>query len=637
MAGKESKKRTCKNPFYSIQFFVFCQGFLHFTQLLTSSYMKSSISTIEKRFGLSSQMSGFIVSFNEVGNTVLIIFVSYLGSRVHRPRLIGCGAILVSLAAFIISLPHFITEPYEYDRSVSVKSNITDICLPGKPDSAQSDQCSSKKAQEFEVVLFLIFLGQLLMGIGTVPIQPFGISYIDDFASKTNSPLYLGVLFAATTLGPAVAFLLGAVTLRFYVDINRVPIGEIGINHKDPRWIGAWWLGFLISASLVALSSIPYFFFPRALIKQEDPQKVITLETVTKDDFVEDMNAKAHEEQNLSFTQFLKMFPMALVRNMRNPVFVVVVLALINLSGMVAGLATFLAKFLERQFNLTASFANMLLGGVNIPAGMLGIVLGGAIIKNCHLSLRQAAAMCIFSMALCVLFDIPLLFLGCPTQRIAGLDSTGSSKTIQTAAECNKMCSCSASAFNPVCGQDKIEYVSPCFAGCTVVNLIENTNKVANFSRCNCISVKNALGYAVPGSCGSQCAHFLVPFVTLACISGFVASLAHTPAFVMILRSVRPEDKSFAIGIQFLMIRVAAWLPAPVLYGSIIDTTCLLWQKRCDKKAACRYYDHTLFRQRFMAVQLVFEISGFLCYCIVYLLFWRKEKRALQLEVIPQE
>ncbi|XP_066476750.1 solute carrier organic anion transporter family member 2B1 isoform X2 [Tiliqua scincoides] len=565
MAGKESKKRTCKNPFYSIQFFVFCQGFLHFTQLLTSSYMKSSISTIEKRFGLSSQMSGFIVSFNEVGNTVLIIFVSYLGSRVHRPRLIGCGAILVSLAAFIISLPHFITEPYEYDRSVS------------------------------------------------------------------------GVLFAATTLGPAVAFLLGAVTLRFYVDINRVPIGEIGINHKDPRWIGAWWLGFLISASLVALSSIPYFFFPRALIKQEDPQKVITLETVTKDDFVEDMNAKAHEEQNLSFTQFLKMFPMALVRNMRNPVFVVVVLALINLSGMVAGLATFLAKFLERQFNLTASFANMLLGGVNIPAGMLGIVLGGAIIKNCHLSLRQAAAMCIFSMALCVLFDIPLLFLGCPTQRIAGLDSTGSSKTIQTAAECNKMCSCSASAFNPVCGQDKIEYVSPCFAGCTVVNLIENTNKVANFSRCNCISVKNALGYAVPGSCGSQCAHFLVPFVTLACISGFVASLAHTPAFVMILRSVRPEDKSFAIGIQFLMIRVAAWLPAPVLYGSIIDTTCLLWQKRCDKKAACRYYDHTLFRQRFMAVQLVFEISGFLCYCIVYLLFWRKEKRALQLEVIPQE
>lgn len=57
-----------------------------------------------------------------------------------------------------------------------------------------------------------------------------------------------------------------------------------------------------------------------------------------------------------------------------------------------------------------------------------------------------------------------------------------------------------------------------------------------NFSRCNCIRVNKALGYANPGSCGSGCSHFLVPFVALACVSGFVASIAHTPAFVMILR-----------------------------------------------------------------------------------------------------
>lgn len=55
-----------------------------------------------------------------------------------------------------------------------------------------SEDCTLKKATEHSVVLFLIFLGQLLMGIGAVPIQPFGISYIDDFASKTNSPFYLG-------------------------------------------------------------------------------------------------------------------------------------------------------------------------------------------------------------------------------------------------------------------------------------------------------------------------------------------------------------------------------------------------------------------------------------------------------------
>ncbi|NWH42827.1 SO2B1 protein, partial [Fregata magnificens] len=567
------------------QFFVFCHGLLQLSQLLVSGYLKSSISTIERRYGLSSQTSGLLASFNEVGNTLLIVFISYFGSRVHRPRFIGCGAILVSLAGFLMSLPHFITGPYEYDQSVaSMFSNTTDLCQPGMLGSRGnlSDAgCTSHAARENHEVLLVMFIAQALLGIGGVPIQPFGISYIDDFASERNSPLYLGILFSVTVIGPGVAFMLGSAMLRFYVDIDKVTGDGVQLTNKDPRWVGAWWLGFLVAASLVAVSAVPYFFFPREMPKEQ----------------IKRINRHGD-------------FPLVLLRNLRHPVYLLVVLAQVNLSAMVAGLATFMAKFLERQFSLTASLANMIIGAVNIPGAMVGIVVGGAILKRFQMSLRQCSAMCVLGMFLCLLLAFPLLFLGCPTQKVAGVTYSESFEFGHHALECNLQCNCPEKAYNPICGSNAIEYISPCSAGCRVVN-IDADNSVLNYTNCSCISENGLEGFAKPGTCGTGCSHLFLPFVVLSCLAGILASTSHTPSFMLILRSIQPEDKSFAIGIQFMLLRVLAWMPGPVLYGSAIDTTCILWEKKCDRKAACRYYDNNLFRQRYLGLQFFFEVGAF--------------------------
>ncbi|NXK99420.1 SO2B1 protein, partial [Mesembrinibis cayennensis] len=575
------------------QFFVFCHGLLQLSQLLVSGYLKSSISTIERRYGLSSQTSGLLASFNEVGNTLLIVFISYFGSRVHRPRFIGCGAILVSLAGFLMSLPHFITGPYEYDRSVaSMFSNTTDLCEPGVPRSQGnlSDAgCTPHAARENHEVLLVMFIAQALLGIGGVPIQPFGISYIDDFASERNSPLYLGILFSVTVIGPGVAFMLGSAMLRFYVDIDKITGDGVQLTNKDPRWVGAWWLGFLVAASLVAVSAVPYFFFPREMPKEEN-SKLCHFPWINILPYTSSVCNR--------FPLFLSDFPLVLLRNLRHPVYLLVVLAQVNLSAMVAGLATFMAKFLERQFSLTASLANMIIGAVNIPGAMVGIVVGGAILKRFQMSLRQCSAMCVLGMFLCLLLAFPLLFLGCPTQKVAGVTYSESSEFGHHALECNLQCNCPEKAYNPICGSNGIEYISPCSAGCRVVNINAGNNSVLNYTNCSCISENGLAGFAKPGTCGTGCSHLVLPFVVLSCLAGILASTSHTPSFMLILRSIQPEDKSFAVGIQFMLLRVLAWMPGPVLYGSAIDTTCILWEKKCDRKAACRYYDNNLFRQR---------------------------------------
>ena len=65
----------------------------------------------------------------QMGNMVLVVFVSYFGSRVNRPRFIGFGGLLMSCAAATLALPHFLSKPYQYHSMSAGKKTKPYILL----------------------------------------------------------------------------------------------------------------------------------------------------------------------------------------------------------------------------------------------------------------------------------------------------------------------------------------------------------------------------------------------------------------------------------------------------------------------------------------------------------------------------
>lgn len=55
-------------------------------------------------------------------------------------------------------------------------------------------------------------------------------------------------------------------------------------------------------------------------------------------------------------------------------------------------------------------------------------------------------------------------------------------------------------------------------------------------------------------------------------------------------------DKSFAQGLYICLTSFFAYIPGPILYGRIIDSTCLIWNTKCGRRGNCQLYDPIMFR-----------------------------------------
>ncbi|XP_037059344.1 solute carrier organic anion transporter family member 1A5-like [Peromyscus leucopus] len=297
--AEPGKRVTTHGPrcFSKIKMFLLALAVAYVAKSLSGAYMNSMLTQIERQFDIPTSIVGLINGSFEIGNLLLIIFTSYFGMKLHRPLMIGVGCVVMGLGCFLMSLPHFLMGRYEYEKSISPASNLSSnsfLCSGNRTQTLMPPHDPKECIKEIKSSMWIyIMVGNVIRGAGETPIMPLGISYIEDFAKSENSPLYIGILNIGTVIGPLIGFMLASFSANTYVDAGSVNTDDLTITPTDTRWVGAWWVGFLICAGVNVLTSIPFFFFPKTLPKEGLEDNV----DVAKSDREEKHRGKAKEEK----------------------------------------------------------------------------------------------------------------------------------------------------------------------------------------------------------------------------------------------------------------------------------------------------------------------------------------------------
>lgn len=434
--------------------------------------------------------------------------------------------------------------------------------------------CEDKDGQLAPQLIF--FLAQIISGFGDSIYWMLGSTYMDDNAPKSEAPFLLSLSFFTRMLGPALGYSLASQCLKMYVAPNLTPL----ITNEDPRWIGAWWLGWIVIALVLIIPSIVISWFPRELPAKAarrlfEKRRAEELNELPPVDLEQPVETSFHDMKE------------TLMRLLKNKVFMYTNMASILFIMGYMPFWIFSPKYIEIQFRQPASVASLVNGTMGIVTAALGVLVSGAVISKYKPRTRYMAAWNTIVGVITALGFVVYMFIGCPANEAA------IALNIQhISSNCNAGCHCEYVSYTPVCGEDLETYITPCHAGCLTESVHENNRKV--YKDCTCIASKNSTnseGFATDGPCPVDCYQSFVIFVAVSCFLSFIGSTSRASNFLVSVRCVDEKDKSASLGFNNTMLCLFAFIPVPIVSGWMFDRYCLVWGKTCESDGNCWLYD----------------------------------------------
>ncbi|XP_066979045.1 solute carrier organic anion transporter family member 74D-like [Macrobrachium rosenbergii] len=395
--------------------------------------------------------------------------------------------------------------------------------------------------------------------------------------------------------------------LEYWIVPDKTP----GFSTKDPRWLGAWWLGFLIIGSALIVIGIGFaclpFQLPATLMREK--RKLMNLNV--KDERRRTANDAKYidnliqEGQRQVTKPTLKNMMRVTKKLFGNKIWLANAYNLSVFAMAASGYKIFMPKYMENQFRQSASDANYYIGAVTLSATSLGTVIAGAVLRFARPGPRVVIGFNIFvTILFCFLYLLKML-VKCPP-----LEASGS--PLDGVLGCSSSCNCIAK-FSPVCSEDNITlFYSPCAAGCTMVDVSVNP-KV--YRGCTCIGNNSSItlhsptsgaasiqnqgrtqyGTATKGYCPESCGAILY-YLVLETIGTTALATGKIGTTIVHLRAVDDKDKGLSIGILEVFMALLGFIPGPLVMGKVVDSSCVIWEERFGVQGNCWLYDTDKFR-----------------------------------------
>ncbi|XP_042209705.1 solute carrier organic anion transporter family member 1C1-like isoform X2 [Homarus americanus] len=598
------------------------------------TYANATLSTVEKRFRLPSKISGLVTTGNDVIQLVLALHISFLAGRGHRPRWLALSMLCAALGCLLAAIPHFIfgagdLVSLQQDNTNSTHPPSKELC--GFSDNSTSS-CETDMAAigaEQYTVVTLQLLSQMLAGFASLMYYTIGYTYLDEAVSKKRVPIFLAVSGSMRILGPVCGYSLASWALSHWVTPSLTP----DLHPRHPRWVGAWWIGYLVIGSSLLVITWSLVLMPRTLPGARR-RALVELKTAAEKG-KEALQAFA-ETLRPAQSKGYKGMCGSLRRLLTNKVFILITFNQVFFWFAFFGYITFKPKFLEHQFKMSAAKANQYIAGAALAATLVGWLATGVAITLFRPRTKTVLAfMAILSLTDCLL-HLCMVNISCDHDIIRGMDQVLESRvkahpehqvsvpknniTLHTSLDdCSSECGCNFK-FSPVCVDGVTNFYSACFAGCTAVAKANGTIVYKNCTCSNTVesvsvissSVTSYVGTASPdvtsegtsaspvssavaGYCRYDCPTFYM-YLALTVLTKMTNAASRVPVNIILFRCVQERDKDLALGVFNAVLALGASIPAPIIFGWVIDQACRLWEQTCGRRGFCWLYNLDVYR-----------------------------------------